>query len=155
MKTLIIIMLVGLALAGFGYAAAATDLIEPSRTLSDGAPAMGLLTVVSEPPGLEIVLNDTPIGATPLFRHPTPAGTHTLRVAGTETIIAVEPGRTLRISRFKEKFIALPLTQPAPGRRLAPLPDRPLSRPPAPAPAEQPRGLTSWDRYLNGTSPVF
>ena len=48
----------------------ASDLIEPSRTLKSAANEPGNLAILSEPPDLNVTLDKTLIGKTPIFlRH--------------------------------------------------------------------------------------
>ena len=93
---------------------AAADLIGPSRTLKTAANEPANLDVLSEPPNLDVTLDDTFIGKTPIFLPDVKPGTYQLRVRDSETTIYVEPGSTLRISLFKGEFINIPVKKAEP-----------------------------------------
>lgn len=80
------------------------ELIPPSRTLQDAKEAYGKLTVVSEPPGLNVFLDNSKIGKTPIWLKQVKPGSHKLRVMHSETYIRVEPNTTLQVSFFKGSF---------------------------------------------------
>ena len=81
------------------------ELIQPTRTLKSAEKLPGELSVFSEPPGLDVFLNQSKIGKTPiLFMEVTP-GTYSLKVKDAETQIYVIPGKSLRLSLFKDKFV--------------------------------------------------
>jgi hypothetical protein len=84
----------------------AEELIPPSRTLQDAKEAYGKLTVVSEPPGLNVFLDGSKIGQTPIWLRKVKPGPHKLRVKHSETDIHVEANTTLQISFFKGSFTA-------------------------------------------------
>lgn len=91
--------------------AAASDLIEPTRTLQAAPAATGDLAILSEPPGLDVALDGTLIGKTPVFLDNVKSGAHTLRVKNSETAIHLEPGATLQVSLFKGEFIITALAE--------------------------------------------
>ena len=81
------------------------ELIDPSRTLKNHQKPMGRLSVVSEPPGLDVFLDQSNICKTPIFSVEIISGTHSLRVKDTETEIYILPNKPLRLSLFKGTFI--------------------------------------------------
>jgi len=83
----------------------AEELIPPSRTLQNAKEAYGKLTVASEPPGLEVFLDGSKIGQTPIWLKQVKPGPHKLRVKQAETDIFVKPDKTLQISLFKGSFV--------------------------------------------------
>ena len=99
------LLLMGLFLV-FVMATAAVggELIQPTRTLQS-AESAGNLSVFSEPPGLEVFLDQSNIGKTPIHAVEVTPGTHNLRVKDTERKIHVIPGKPLRLSWFKGRFI--------------------------------------------------
>ena len=69
---------------------------------------MGRLSVFSEPPGLDVLLDDINIGKTPVIAKQVTPGTHVLRVKETEKEITILPETSLRISFFKDSLIEFP-----------------------------------------------
>ena len=104
------------------------QLIEPTRTLEQPREGTGLLTVTSEPPGLEAVLDGRLIGKTPVFAVRFPAGIHVLRIQNAEADIYIEAGKTTAVSWFKGSFIKIPETAKPPTES-AKEPQPPLSKP--------------------------
>jgi PEGA domain len=130
---------------------AASDLIEPSRGLPNAANAPGNLAVLSEPPQLDVTLDSTRIGKTPVFLRNVKSGTYQLRVKDSETTIYVEPGATLKISLFKGEFINIPVAEKEPVEPQA-LQEEKVSetRITQQAPKEeQKKELSPWDRFVN------
>ena len=84
------------------------QLIEPTRNLPDASEGRGLLSVLSEPPGLEVQVDGRIIGKTPVFSARFPAGAHVLRIKDSETGIHLPAGKTTAISWFKGSFIEIP-----------------------------------------------
>jgi hypothetical protein len=60
------------------------ELIEPSRMLEGRQKPMGRLSVFSEPPELDVFLDDINIGKTPVISKEIAPGTHLLRIKETE-----------------------------------------------------------------------
>ena len=60
------------------------ELIEPSRTLDGQQKPMGRLSVFSEPPELDVLLDSVEIGKTPVISKEVTSGVHILRVKDTE-----------------------------------------------------------------------
>jgi hypothetical protein len=133
-------------------------LIPPSRTPEATEQTPGRLTVVSEPPGLEVLLDSSGIGQTPIWQKQVDPGSHTLWITQVETTIYVEPGKTTRISFFKGSFITAPEEEEAekmPGRAQEEEALREDRGATLPSEAERPEDLTPWERFLNRTSPNF
>jgi hypothetical protein len=87
------------------------DLIPPTRSLEGRVETLGRLTVVSEPPDLEVFLDGSEIGQTPVWHKEVKPGFHKLRVRDSERDIFVEPGKTTTVSYFKGSFIDVPREQ--------------------------------------------
>ena len=135
----------------------ASDLIEPSRTLKTETNEPGNLAVLSEPPDLDVTLDGTLIGKTPIFLKDIKSGTYQLRVKASETTIYVEPGKTLRISLFKGEFINIPVKKPEP---VVQQPSEEKKVPEARISEQafrkaQENQLSPWDRFVNGSSNHF
>jgi len=131
-------------------------LIAPTRSLEGHQEDLGRLTVVSEPPGLEVFLDDSEIGQTPVWVKEVKPGSHELRVRRSETDVYVETGKTLTLSFFKGSFIVVPEEKEV-GKELASEPGKVAEgrRRVKPREEERPKDLTPWERFLNGTSPTF
>jgi len=84
------------------------ELIEPSRTLEGQQKQMGRLSVFSEPPDLDVLLDGINIGKTPVISKEVTPGTHVLRVKETEEKIVILPETSLRMSLFKDSLIEIP-----------------------------------------------
>ena len=87
----------------------ASDLIEPSRTLSSTGKSVGKLTVSSEPPGLDVKMDRTVIGETPVVLQEVEPGIHVIQVKDSEIEIYVKPGKSIKLSWFKGAFIEIPV----------------------------------------------
>jgi hypothetical protein len=88
------------------------ELIEPTQTLEgEQQPTTGRLTILSEPPEQKIMLDGKTLGKTPIFLVEIEAGVHSLRVADSKTDIYVEPGKTLKVSLFKNEFVFIPVKE--------------------------------------------
>jgi PEGA domain len=83
------------------------ELIQPTRTLKSTEKLPGELSVFSEPSGLDVFLDHSKIGKSPILTMKVTPGTYSLRVGDTETQIDVMPGKPLRLSLFKGTFIKL------------------------------------------------
>ena len=83
------------------------ELIEPSRTLKSQEEAMGTLSVFSEPPELDVVLDGTKIGKTPVISKEVRAGNHVLRINDTKKEISILPGKSLQLSLYKDSLIEI------------------------------------------------
>ena len=56
-----------------------SELIKPTRALDSTGEKLGKLSVFSEPPGLEVTLEGTIIGKTPIFLDEVKPGSHRLQ----------------------------------------------------------------------------
>ncbi|HUV78721.1 MAG TPA: PEGA domain-containing protein [Desulfobacterales bacterium] len=81
------------------------ELIKPTRILQSSEKTPGNISVFSEPPGLDVFLNHSKIGKTPILSMEVTPGPHTLKVEDAETEIYVIPGKPHRLSLFKGTFI--------------------------------------------------
>lgn len=107
-----------------------SGMIEPSRGLGSKEKRIGKLSVFSEPPNLEVVVDGEKIGETPVAVEIEP-GEHTLSIKDAEKKVIVLPGESLRLSLFKGEFIVLPEEEEKP---LAIFPEPQVS-----SPAEEPK----------------
>jgi len=90
---------------GATFTFAAEELIPPTRTLEGRVELPGSLTVVSEPPGLEVSLDGSSIGRTPVWLKEVKPGPHTVRIGQEKTEVHVQPGKKMALSFFKDSFI--------------------------------------------------
>ena len=86
----------------------AAELIAPTRKLDSEKGLMEKLSVFSEPPGLDVRLDGTEIGKTPIISREVEAGAHIIRIQESEIKIFVIPGKALQYSWFKGSFIEIP-----------------------------------------------
>jgi hypothetical protein len=86
----------------------ASSLIEPTRTTRSTGKSKGKLTISSEPPRLDVKMDGTVIGETPVVLMEVEPGIHVIQVVDSETEIFVEPGKSLQLSWFKGAFIQYP-----------------------------------------------
>jgi len=133
----------------FPFYLTAAERIAPTRTLQGEKEQPGKLAVFSEPLGLEVTLNGAGFGKTPLSLDGVMPGTHRLRVKNVETDISIEPGKTLQISLYKDKFILIPETDKVPPKKSETVEtDRTRSKPPPPTAEELgPKELSPIERY--------
>jgi hypothetical protein len=85
------------------------ELIEPTRALKGEEEPAGKLSVFSEPPQLNVTLDGTEIGKTPIISMDIGPGVHVLRIRDSEKSIVVESGKPLDLSWFKGSFIIIPI----------------------------------------------
>jgi hypothetical protein len=85
-----------------------SELIGPSRTIKGLKNPKGRLSVFSEPPELDVLLDGVNIGKTPIFSKEVSPGTHLLRVKKTEKEIIILPGKYLQVSLYKGSLIEIP-----------------------------------------------
>ena len=83
------------------------ELIEPTRTIQSSEKAIGRISVFSEPPGLDVFLNNSKIGKTPIVSMDVEPGTHSLKVKDSKKEINVMPGKSLQLSLYKGDFIEI------------------------------------------------
>ena len=129
------------------------ELIEPTRTLHGASKTTGNLTILSEPPDLEVTLDDSHIGNTPIFLRRLESGIHKLRIQESETDVYVEPDETVQISLFKGEFIILPAAKKEPVKRQGPKEKKvnEARNIPLTPPAEQKKALTPWEQFVDGS----
>jgi len=84
------------------------ELIEPSRTLESSQKTSGKISVFSEPPDLDVYLDDSKIGKTPVISKEVTPGVHILRIKDTEKEITILSGKSLQLSLFKNSLIEIP-----------------------------------------------
>ncbi len=84
------------------------ELIEPSRTLKGQQKPMGRLSVFSEPPELDVLLDGVEIWKTPVISKEITSGVHILRVKDTEKEITILSRKSLQLSLFKDSLIEIP-----------------------------------------------
>jgi len=96
---------------GATFTFAAEELIPPTRTLEGRVELPGSLTVVSEPPGLEVSLDGSSIGRTPVWLKEVKPGPHTVRIGREKTEVHVQPGKKMALSFFKDSFIFIDITK--------------------------------------------
>ncbi len=83
------------------------ELIEPTRTLESSEKTSGKISVFSEPPKLDVYLDNSKIGKTPIVSMKVKAGIHLLKVKNSETKVYVALGKSLRLSFHKGSFIKI------------------------------------------------
>jgi len=86
----------------------ASDLIEPTRTLSSPGQNVGKLTISSEPPRLDVKMDGTAIGETPVVLQEVEPGFYVIQVQDSEFEIYIKPGKSTILSWFKGAFIEIP-----------------------------------------------
>jgi len=154
-KPFLILLALGAVCALFS-AGPHAQLIEPTRSLEGAPDGTGLLSVLSEPPGMDVQLDGKVIGKTPIFSARFPPGVHVLRVGGSETEIQIAAGKTFAISWFKGAFIEIPETAKPPAETAQGLPQPGAAPRPEEPPAAQPG--TANDPYywpLNPRGPIY
>ena len=154
-KPFLILLALGAVCALFS-AGPHAQLIEPTRSLEGTPDGTGLLNVLSEPPGMDVQLDGSVIGKTPIFSARLPTGVHVLRIGDSETEIRIAAGKTFAISWFKGAFIEIPETAKPPAEA-AQAPPKPAAAPrPEERPAAQP-GAANDPFYwpLNPRGPIY
>ncbi len=126
-----------------------SELIKPTRALDSTGEKLGKLSVFSEPPGLEVTLEGTIIGKTPLILDEVKPGSHRLKVKNSETDITIEPGKTLKISLYKDKFVLIPATDKKPSKQPETVETNLTKSKPSPSPPgeQPPKELSPIERY--------
>ena len=133
------------------------ELIQPTRTLQDKGKTTGKLTIVSEPSNLDVFLDGSNIGKTPVWSQEVNSGLHSLRVKNAKSDIYVEEGKTLKVSLFKGSFITVleeekKLEEKYEAKQKKVEKERKTSEPSEP---REKKGLSDWDRFISGSSPTF
>ena len=131
------------------------ELIAPTRTLQGGEEATGIVSVFSEPVGLDAFLDGSNIGKTPVWLKGVKPGLHTLKVKDSQTKIHVQPGETLQVSLFKGSFIKVvkeeeKKVEKEPGPEEEKLTER--RKAVEPPKEERERDLTPWELFINRSS---
>ena len=136
--------------------------IEPTRTLKKTSEEPGQLTVFSEPPGLAVKIDGTPVGQTPMRIQEVAPGSHRLQVSNSVTEINLEPGRAFHISLFRNKFIQFQVMKKEPIHQSESQPDPKTA---TWAPELSPEQLKTkeqnhkawerWVHFVNGSSRHF
>lgn len=138
------------------------ELIEPTRTLSKTPDDPGQLTVFSEPPGLGVKIDGTPVGQTPLRIQEVAPGTHRLQIRNSVTEIDLEPGMTFHVSLFRNKFIKFQVEKKETGQTSETHPSQKTETwSPEPSPEQvktKEQNRKAWERwvqFVNGSSRHF
>ena len=142
---------------------ASTELIEPTRNFGEKTETTSRLTILSEPPGLKVSLDGKGLGKTPAFLLEAKPGVHKLRVKDSETEIYLEPGKTLKISLFKNEFVQIPVEVKTPEQppELEKQKEVSALEPVKPTPEEvraqesRDRANQRWMRFVDGSSRSF
>ncbi len=134
----------------------AKELIAPTRSLEGPRKLPATLNVTSDPPGLEVLLDGSEIGRTPMWQKAVSPGAHKLQIGDTPAEVSVRPGETKALSLFQGSLIEIPKKSEAVSPA-ATEPENRLEVPRRQTPAEEERrgNLTPWERFLNGTSRSF
>jgi len=133
------------------------ELIEPTRTLEDPAARWGKLIVFSEPPELDVFLDGSNIGKTPVWLEKVREGTHKLQIKDFEKEIYVKEGKPLRVGLFKGRFITRIEEEKKVGIEAGADKKAPAAKVEA---AESPESqkeadLSRWEKFVNGTLKHF
>jgi hypothetical protein len=108
LSKIVIFFLVGSVFL-LGYSVAwSSELIEPTRTLESTGEKLGKFTVSSGPPRLDVKMDGTVIGETPVVLQEVEPGIHIIRIKDSETEIFIAPGKSIQLSWFKGAFIEIP-----------------------------------------------
>lgn len=150
------------AISLFNSTGLQAELIEPTRTLNKTPDGPGQLTVFSEPPGLVVKIDGTPVGQTPLRIQEVAPGAHRLQVRNSVTEINLKPGITYHISLFKNKFIQFHVVKKEPGQQSETTPYPKMETWAPESSAEQlktkEQNRKAWERwvqFVNGSSRHF
>lgn len=108
----------------------AAELIEPTRSLRGGDESVGKLSVTSDPPKLDVILDGVKIGKTPIILRDIKPGLHVLRIRDSEKEFIAESGKPFHLSWHNGSFIVAP-----PKENKRPIPEKQQE---AKAPAETP-----------------
>jgi len=129
------------------------DLIEPTRALEGVWEKPAKLTVFSEPPQLDVYLDDEEIGQTPLWLDNVRSGTYELRIGVSETEIYIGEGKELRIGIFKGSFVKSihEALETPPVEPKTPVQVDRIEKPQE----KRRRDLTRWEKFINGSLPHF
>jgi hypothetical protein len=92
--------------------------IEPTRTLRESVEEMGKLTVSSEPPGLNVILDGVSLGNTPVIKKEVKSGNHILHLEDAEKEVFILPGKSLLLTYYKGAFIEVLEREESPDKKL-------------------------------------
>ncbi|MGD8524260.1 MAG: PEGA domain-containing protein [Desulfobacterales bacterium] len=96
------------------------ELIAPTRSLEGAIDEKATLSVSSEPPGLNVTLDGTVIGETPVIEKEIEPGSHVVRIGDSETQIYARTGKPIQLSWFKGTFIEMPIKKADSRQQLQP-----------------------------------
>jgi len=153
-----VIVLVSLLLIIVVRVCMAEELLAPTRGLQDAGKEWGNLTVLSEPPGLEVFLDGSKIGDTPLWQEKIDPGFHKLRVKDSETNLIIKDGKTLQIGLFKGSFVTLPEEKrensiDESSKKTSKTVE--LEKKQESGESQKRGDLTLWEKYIDGSLPHF
>jgi len=127
------------------------ELIEPTRTLQDAGERWGKLVIFSEPPELDVFLDGSRIGQTPVWLERVKEGTYKLQIKDLEKELYVKAGRTLKVGLFKGRFITRLEEEKKAAEQAAADSKAPAAKvEPAESPEKQ-EDLSRWEKFVNGT----
>ena len=157
-KSLVLAAIFSIFLAFGSDLSLSSELIAPTRTLQHTGKPAGKLTILSEPPGLDVFLDGTIIGKTPVWSKKLDWGPHSLRVKSSETTVYVKPNKTVQITVFRGSFIDISkqeknAVEPTRPEQKSQLTEAKKTREQT---KEEAQGdLTPWERFINRSSPHF
>jgi hypothetical protein len=131
------------------------ELIEPTRTLQDAGERWGKLIVFSEPPEVDVFLDGSKVGQTPVWLERVKEGTHKLQIKDLEKEIYVKEGRTLKVGLFKGRFITRLEEEKKVGKQAAADKKEPATKVEAAESPEKQKDLSRWEKFVNGTLKHF
>jgi putative sterol carrier protein len=149
--TLLTVLFVTIALCYGG------ELIEATRTLQEAGKRWGKVVVFSEPPELDVFLDGSRVGQTPLWLERVKEGTHNLQIKGLEKEIYVKDGRTLKVGLFKGRFITVLEAERKEAKEGAPEKKEHAAKAEAEESPEKQKetDLSRWEKFLNGSLKHF
>ena len=133
------------------------ELIAPTRTLGGGHEGVGRLTIFSEPPELDVFLDGSKAGQTPLWLTGVRAGKHLIRIKDAVTEVDLKSGTYLKIGLFKGHLITLPGEEEE-MRGPQKVKERAKTGPSEvelPSETQREKELNRWDLFVNGTHRHF
>jgi hypothetical protein len=133
------------------------ELIEPTRTLRDAGEPSGKLIVFSEPPELDVFLDGSKVGQTPIWLERVKEGTHKLQVKNLEKEIYVKEARTLKVGLFKGRFITVLEAEKKAEKQVALEKKEPattLEEEESPEKQKE-NDLSRWEKFVNGSLKQF
>jgi hypothetical protein len=133
------------------------ELIEPTRTLQEAGERWGKVVVFSEPPELDVSLDGSGVGQTPLWLERVKEGAHSLQVKGLGKEIYVKEGRTLKVGLFKGRFITVLEAERKEAKEAAPeKKEHAAKAKTGESPEKQKEAdLSRWEKFVNGSLKHF